>query len=189
MFEGAVPSTSSPSVAPDAVPDGPATLAQEIGELGRMLAQVKRDLASIQSDEVGGCHIPAAHAELHAIVAQTEAATNEILDACEAMAGLDGTSAARIQAAATRIYEACGFQDIIGQRINKVMSTLKIIDMKVERIIAAFGEVAIPVAIDPTGQTARPQPEADPAARLMNGPQLPKLAMGQSEIDRLLAGG
>ena len=42
----------------------------------------------------------------------------------------------KLQDATTRIYEACGFQDITGQRITKVVNTLKIIEAKVGQLVS-----------------------------------------------------
>ena len=47
--------------------------------------------------------------------------------------------AAKLQDAVTQIYEACSFQDITGQRITKVVTTLKAIEGKVAHIISTFG--------------------------------------------------
>ena len=76
-----------------------------------------------------------------------------------------------------RIYEACSFQDITGQRIAKIVATLQVIEAKVAHIRA--------VASEPTRHH---EPEAEPQRPdLLNGPQLPEAAMGQADIDRLLA--
>jgi chemotaxis protein CheZ len=157
------------------------TLLAEIEELGRTIAAAKAEIAALGVDDITGSHIPSATDELDAIVEHTAGATNAILEACEtldAMGELDGNSAARMQDVTTRIYEACSFQDITGQRISKVVATLKAIDAKVAHIVAAFAsEHAAPAVL----------PEAPPEAALLNGPQLPANAMDQSDIDRLLA--
>jgi chemotaxis protein CheZ len=90
-----------------------------------------------------------------------------------------GEPATRLQDATTRIYEACSFQDITGQRITKVVATLKTIESKVAQIVATFGggERAAPLEV---------AAESDETA-LLNGPQHPTIAMDQSDIDRLLA--
>ena len=95
---------------------------------------------------------------------------------------LTGEPAAKLQDATTRIYEACSFQDITGQRINKVVATLKTIETKVTQIVATFGggERSVPIAV------AVEDTEATEAA-LLNGPQHPTVAMDQSDIDKLLA--
>ena len=94
------------------------------------------------------------------------------------MAGtLQSDAAGVLQEATTKIYEACSFQDITGQRITKVVATLKAIDNKVGHIIATFDR-----------REGHPPPRpAPPEGSLLNGPQLPASAMDQSDIDKLLA--
>jgi chemotaxis protein CheZ len=158
------------------------TLLAEIEELGRTIAAAKAEIAALGVDDITGSHIPSATDELDAIVEHTAAATNAILEACETLDAMgekpDGNSASRMQDVTTRIYEACSFQDITGQRIGKVVATLKAIDAKVAHIVAAFAPEHAPAAV---------LPEVPPKAALLNGPQLPANAMDQSDIDRLLA--
>ena len=94
---------------------------------------------------------------------------------------MNGPQADAMQEATMRIYEACSFQDITGQRITKVVSTLKAIEAKVVQIAASFGTRRR------TGGV--PVPEGAPSTEtgLLNGPQLPAAAMDQADIDRLLA--
>jgi chemotaxis protein CheZ len=166
------------------------TLLAEVEELGRTIAAAKAEIAALNVDDISESHIPSATDELDAIIAHTAAATDQILETCETLdrvgAELKGDAATSLQDATTRIYEACSFQDITGQRITKVVSTLKAIDTKVAHIMQAFGE-RDPNA--PASSAALPPPthggpnEAD----LLNGPQLPANAMDQSDIDALLA--
>jgi chemotaxis protein CheZ len=79
----------------------------------------------------------------------------------------------------TKIYEACSFQDITGQRITKVVTTLKTIEAKIAQIIDRFGVKRAPADAEPA--------VAAPGTGLLNGPQLPSNAMDQSDIDKLLA--
>jgi len=156
-------------------------LLHEVEELGRIIAAARAEIAALQADDITESHIPSATDELDAIVAHTAGATNSILEVCETldqMAGkLDGDGAAVLQDATTRIYEACSFQDITGQRITKVVATLKAIETKVSGLIEAFG-----------GRRELPPPAPPPIDEPpMNGPQLPAMAMDQSDIDKLLA--
>ena len=157
------------------------TLLAEVEELGRTIAAAKADIAALRVDDITGNHIPTATDELDAIVAHTAAATDQILEVCETLdevgAKLRGKAKAQLQDATTRIYEACSFQDITGQRITKVVVALKTIEQKVAMLIYTFGD-------DPT---ATPPEPMDSDAALLNGPQLPTAAMDQSDIDRLLA--
>jgi chemotaxis protein CheZ len=159
------------------------SLLAEVEELGRTIATAKAEIAALEVDVINVSHIPFATDELDAIIAHTAAATDAILENCETLdrvgASLTGQAAAQLQEATTRIYEACSFQDITGQRITKVVGALKAIEAKVEHIVSTFG---------PGDGQARPSlRQAVDAASLLNGPQLPATAMDQSDIDKLLA--
>ncbi len=165
-------------------------LLAEVEELGRVITAARAEIAALQVDDITASHIPSATDELDAIVAHTAGATDIILEVCETLdtvaGGLSGGAAAALQDATTRIYEACSFQDITGQRITKIVATLKTIDAKIAHMIAAFGRRA------QDGKAAPPMPPAvaaipqDGSLRL-HGPQLPASAMDQTDIDKLLA--
>jgi chemotaxis protein CheZ len=158
-----------------------ASLLSEVEELGRTIAAAKAEIAALQVDDINASHIPSATDELDAIVAHTASATDSILEVCETLdrvaGGLDGAAAAQLQDATTRIYEACSFQDITGQRITKVVAALKAIEAKVGQIMRAFG----------SRRTHLPPAVRAPEGLLVNGPQLPMNAMAQTDIDKLLA--
>jgi chemotaxis protein CheZ len=160
-----------------------ATLLREVEELGRTIAVAKSEIAALRVDDITDHDIPFATDELDAIVAHTAQATHAILESCETLdavsAEVTGEPASKLQDAVTSIYEACSFQDITGQRITKVVTTLKTIEAKVAHIISTFGH-----STEPKGAVkAAVSSEAD----LLNGPQLPEHAMDQSDIDKLLA--
>ena len=163
-----------------------ARLLGEVEELSRTIAAAKAEIAALQADDVTASHIPSATDELGAVVAHTAAATEIILETCEALdqmaTELVGPAAAALQDATMRIYEACSFQDITGQRITKVVATLRAIDTKVAQILSTFGSN---MHARDASISARPDVSGD--AALLNGPQLPQAAMDQSEIDRMLA--
>ena len=121
------------------------------------------------------------------MVGATEHATHAIMDNAEAIQALTGemseTAAEKVEAAVTEIFTACGFQDITGQRITKVVSALKEIETKVAALLSAFDA-------DLASGGARAGGPIDPAddAQLLNGPQLPGRAQNQDDIDRILSG-
>jgi chemotaxis protein CheZ len=160
------------------------TLLCEVEELGRTIAMAKSEIAALKVGDITDHDIPFATDELDAIVDHTAHATNAILESCEMLdevaATVSGEAGAKLQTATTRIYEACSFQDITGQRITKVVGTLKIIETKVAHIINTFGAAA---GKDPRMAPDHVLTDAD----LLNGPQLPAQAMDQSDIDALLA--
>jgi chemotaxis protein CheZ len=80
-----------------------------------------------------------------------------------------------------KVYEACGFQDITGQRISKVVKALYHIEGKIDALLAVFGA-------DLSEAVVEEATEADAAASLLNGPALPTTATNsQADIDALLA--
>ncbi|RMD65196.1 MAG: chemotaxis protein CheZ [Alphaproteobacteria bacterium] len=173
-------------------------LHEEITALAAYIQQAKAEISSIGADEIKHKFIPDAAEELSAVVTAAETATHEIFEAIETVEALSETVAPEaanvIAEAATRIYEACAFQDITGQRISKVVKMLERVEHKVGAMLAAFGEGVMPPG-DQAGPACKPAPAsapAEPAApnkddELMNGPQLPENAMSQDEIDALLA--
>ncbi len=165
----------------------------ELGDLAKFIRSAKEEIQSIHPEQVKEEYLPAAADELDAVVAATAEATNAIMDATEivenVMAEIGGDHADKLMDATTRIYEACGFQDITGQRINKVVGTLKHIEEKVDALLATFGADGQKTA-DP-GQQTQPSEETETGEVsdevLLQGPQLPEDAMSQNDIDLLLA--
>lgn len=156
-----------------------AELLAEVEDLARTIAKTRTDLQRLEAGPFIAGHIPAATDELDAVVAHTASATDVILEACEqlenASASGEVIDADLVGRATTSIYEACSFQDITGQRISKVVATLKAIEQKVGEILQVFG------------QADTEHVESGPTASLTNGPQLPGKAMAQADIDALLS--
>ncbi len=159
-----------------------AALLGELEALGREVKRAKSEIAALSVEDINESHIPAATDELDAVVEHTATATNEILDACETLESLqsklDEGSAQALGNAVTRIYEACSFQDITGQRIAKVVSALKAIEARVAAVTGSFG--SLPASVGK-------RPNATEGEQLANGPQLPTAASSQADIDKLLA--
>ncbi len=162
-----------------------AALLREVEGLAATVASVRAEIAAMGADDITASHIPTATDELDAIVEHTACATDSILGSCEQLEGLTrrmtGEDARALQHSVTRIYEACSFQDITGQRITKVITALQAIESKVAQMIEVFAPNAL-VATRP----ASPDLACPPS--LLNGPQLSASAMDQSGIDALLAG-
>ena len=96
---------------------------------------------------------------------------------------VDGPISAKLLSAATRIYEACAFQDITGQRITKVVRAVQHIDQKIRLLAGLAGMAEDGEAPAPTPGLAAGGGTGD--AALLNGPQLAGTAHSQDEIDRL----
>lgn len=162
----------------------------EIESLAHYIQNARAEIASLRPDEITDEHLPAAGEELEAIVGATEQATNSIMEAVEAIetvaAELPPEQAERITAAVTSVYEACGFQDLTGQRISKVVNALRHIENKVQALLVAFGGDALPKPAR-TAASKRADGKDRPDEHLMNGPQNAAEAISQDDIDALLA--
>lgn len=179
-------------------------LYHEVEDLARYIHSAKAEIAALNPADIREEFLPTAADELDAIVQSTEAATGEIMDATEAieeqLSGLPEEVAEGIRAATTRIYEACSFQDITGQRVTKVVRTLKSIEDRVDGLVRAFDPERHGVRLESAGGRAagsgggadsrrsvsatgdRPE-DAD----LLNGPQGSGEAIKQDDVDALLA--
>ena len=174
-------------------------LYKEVVDLARFIENAKQEMAALQPAEIRDQHIPTATDELDAVMGATEQATFAIFDACDVIttiAGqIDPENSAKLSEQVTKIFEACNFQDITGQRITKVVRTLKHIEAKVDMIVAAFGDEVrqnhtpahAHAASDHAPNFATDRPDDDPETALLHGPQMAGNAMDQDEIDRLLA--
>jgi chemotaxis protein CheZ len=164
-----------------------AQMVRSIGRAKAEIASIKHPLAGEEDDRVGK-----ASSELDAIVQDTELATNKILAGNEkieaAINKLNTThhDDPEVQAMAEdvafnviEILEACNFQDITGQRITKVVNTLRYIEDRILAMISIWGVEAfsdLPVEMS-DGR------EGDDA--LMNGPALMNEGISQDDIDAL----
>lgn len=168
----------------------------ELERLSQYIQAAKREIAQIRPDDVKDEHLPTAIDELDAVVQAAAVATNTIMDACEivenVMGDVPAETSGKLMDATTQIYEACTFQDITGQRINKVVTTMRHIEDRIDALLDAFGD-------KPAGakkKTKAPKKTAAPKSGpkktltdedLLEGPQLGDKVKSQSEIDDLFA--
>ena len=164
----------------------------EIAQMVRMIGRAKIEIASIKHPRENDDRMQLAASELDAIVIATEASTEDVLGASEQIetyvrkiTGLHpddeevATLGDQIANEIIKIFEACSFQDITGQRTNKVIKTIRFIEEKILALINIWGVDAfldLPV---------HNQPAAGGDDGLMNGPQLKNEGITQDEINAL----
>ncbi len=161
-------------------------LYREVQALADYIQTVRREIAGLRPSEISVQHIPMATDELDAVVTATADATGIILGAMEEVerlvAELPAETTAPLDAIVVKVYEACSFQDITGQRITKVVKALRHIESKIDALLTVFG------ADHPSDTASVPETAAAGAqASLLNGPQLPEAANSQADIDALMA--
>lgn len=159
----------------------------EMEKMAEYIQSAKEEISSMVPNPEEGApqNISAAGMELGEVVKATEEATNTIMDAADAImdaAGsvTDADASAKIMEEATKLYDACSFQDITGQRINKVLTTLGYVESRVGKLVQLFGGQL------PEGYEIKeaPNKEERPDEALMEGPQLGG-PPSQDDIDAL----
>lgn len=152
-------------------------LVHDLFDLAAQIDKLYTELSSMQPRTIKEGQIQTAHDELTAVVEATQEATFCIIGEAEKLEklakDLPEAPSKAVTESVTRIYEACGFQDITGQRITKVVKTLKMIEDRLDVLINNLG-----VQVD--------DDHAADEAALLNGPALPGQAISQEEIDKLL---
>jgi len=160
----------------------------ELYELKRIIEEARREIGWPEIDEIHTAHIPTATDELDAVVWATEEATGAIMDSCEEIQRIaknsEGDASDAIEAEITKIFEACSFQDITGQRIGKVVTTLKTIERRVLLLLDGAGAES---GTAPAEGAVPGAPQAG-GKELLSGPQLPGKAISQDDIDKILKG-
>ncbi|MBN9595049.1 MAG: protein phosphatase CheZ [Afipia sp.] len=140
--------------------------------------RTKQEIAVLHGKSFSGDEMAKVTGELGAVVGGTEEATQQILEAAEA---IDQAASALgkvmppdqqaqlsedIQERVVSIFEACNFQDLTGQRISKVMTTMKFIEHHINVMMEIWGGVD---AIKQHAPAIADTRVGD--ARLLNGPK------------------
>lgn len=126
--------------------------------------------------------------ELDAIVEATANATNKILDTAEQIqdiaksAGVPVHVQKDIVQKITVIFEACTFQDITGQRIQKVVKTMQSVEEKLGKLMTAVKDSGVLADIDNQVKATHEKSGDD---KLMSGPQLTGKGRSQDDIDTM----
>ena len=169
-------------------------LKRELLGLFGHIHKIRRELAALSPAEQPD-HFSTMAEQLDAIVDATETATNTIMENCESIDAEMETSRGRTQDSdllaafdtvthkVNNIFEACAFQDITGQRVTKVVNSLKFVEERVNAIILAWGQEELSRVVDEFKEKIA----VDPDKSLMHGPQLKGQGIDQSEVDRILA--
>ena len=179
-------------------------LYQELGELAKFINAAKKELKDVQNGNLTDQHLPNATNHLDAIVQMTEQATSQIMDECDRLnmfhtdmrerlismdppldpnilAGVDD-AITQAQTSITHVFEACNFQDITVQRIQKVVKALQEIERQVLRMVLVFGLQENDDKLD-----AKTKEQLQHEADLLNGPQLAGKGLEQDDIDAILS--
>ena len=154
---------------------------EEFRIIAGYIAKAKEEIREMRPHDISHERIPTAGAELEAITRDTENATHAIMNSAEAIMGMQSADTAYKNAVddeIMKIFEACSFQDITGQRVSKVVNVLKQIEERVGRLATTLGvEDSLPTELS-----------ADEIRRrdlLLNGPAIGGPETRQDAIDAM----
>ena len=127
-----------------------AKIQMEITDISGRIKATKVEIAALRHPLSSEDKFQLASEELGAVVKATENATNTIMTCAEELEDIvrelraqtrDGYQTSRMNdmhEVIVRIYEACNFQDLTGQRINKVVRALAFIEERVESMLSVW---------------------------------------------------
>jgi chemotaxis protein CheZ len=187
---GSVPAGGADQIATE----GLRQLKDETDTIHRAISRTKEEIAALHASGLDGSESNRVFRELDAVVGSAERAIQQILAAAEDIDEAANTLSAAlrhererslaqdIRDQVVRIFEACNFQDLAGQRITKVLATLKFVETRVARMMDIWGGIDAFKDYTATAADAR-----DRGPTLLNGPRLddePGHA-SQDEIDAI----
>lgn len=149
------------------------------------IARTRTEISKLRPNDIKEQRIPTAGAELEAVVTDTERATESIMHEAETLLGakpddLDSYKA-QVDDAMMRIIEACSFQDLSGQRVSKVVESLRHVEKRVSRFAATMGVHDAEADEDEVA-------EAERKKKLhLNGPAIGGPEVKQDAIDEMIA--
>lgn len=156
----------------------------EFTSIAAYIAQTRNEIAQLRPNDIREQRIPIAGAELEAVVSDTERATEAIMSEAESLMGAEPEDLesykTQVDDAMCRIIENCSFQDLSGQRVSKVVTSLKHIESRVERFAATMG-------VEDAEESEEERAENERRDRLhLNGPAQDGPEVAQDDIDALM---
>jgi chemotaxis protein CheZ len=166
----------------------------DISDIAGRIKTTKAEMAALRHPLANEDKFQQASEELTAVVSATEGATNAIMQSAEDLDEIvqelrsqmpDGYQSSRLNDMndqIVRIYEACNFQDLTGQRITKVVRALAFIEERVEAMMSVWNRKEFELMPLPPG-IARKDGELE-----LHGPNEADAGKGmidQAQIDAL----
>lgn len=169
---------------------GTEALTRELVLLCEYIQKMKVELAAIKQVKDQPDHFNRMTGQLDAVTDATATATNQILSSMEIVSSTTAELRGKISSdehamldliedQVNQTFEACAFQDITGQRITKIVNSMKYIDERVNSMVSLWGQSNIE-AVDLPDSVR--QGDEDP---LLQGPALENQGVSQEDIDKM----
>ncbi|WP_119678638.1 protein phosphatase CheZ [Indioceanicola profundi] len=163
----------------------------EIADIAGRIKATKLEMAQLRHPLAQDDKFLEASEQLNAVVRSTEQATNVIISAAEEIEeivsevraqlpeGYQNSRLKDLNEVTLRIFEACNFQDLTGQRITKVVQALSFIEERVEAMMGVwnrkeFETLPLPPTTDRVDEGLQ-----------LHGPAMAADTISQSDIDAL----
>jgi len=157
---------------------------EEFTYIANYISKTREEISRLRPNDIKEQRIPVAGAELEAVVTDTERATEAIMSEAETILTLEADDPAAYKAAVDeammRIIENCSFQDLAGQRVSKVVTSLKHVEGRVSRFAQTMG-----VADAEADETETSEEERRKKLHL-HGPAIGGPEKKQDEVDDIL---
>lgn len=166
-------------------------------QAGPGLERISHEVAALKAANPEEDKIPLARKELEIVVEATDTAANEIMNLSDEIqsaadkirdeiakgntAGVE-RHCASLDEVSTNLMMACGFQDLTGQRINKVVNTLHHLESQIDGLFQTLG---ITEATGEGGLHAFAPDDERPDTELLHGPQNEGEGISQADIDAM----
>ena len=154
----------------------------QIDLISAQIIALKRDVSNVSEETLHDQFIPEIVSELHYVIEQSEKSVTGILDAVDEITAMsqgveDRHIREELLIRVTKILELCSFQDLMGQKIQRIINHL----LETESIIYKMLH------------TLKPEPNLRCAnineKSLINGPRNEQEAPSQAQIDDLFSNG
>lgn len=154
--------------------------------MSKAMGRLRGELSSLRPDGATAGRLGDAGDDLDQVVTATETATQDILAAAERVQeiawilrehGVDPLQCDGLDQRATEIYLACSFQDLTGQRISRVVATLRDVEARIEHALESSG-------LDAPLAARRPTPSSD--SHLLHGPARSGEGLTQIAVDDVI---
>jgi len=159
------------------------SICNEFNYIAEYISRTRDEISALRPNDITSERIPSAGQELEAMVGDTERATEAIMTQAEEVLCSEEADydkyRADVEARMMTIIEACSFQDLAGQRVSKVVGSLRHVESRVSRFAEVMGvqEEAMKVEESTEEKRAREQ--------LLNGPAIGGPETSQDDIDAM----
>ncbi len=166
-------------------------LKQEFDALSRYMQRVRQEIAAIDRPADEEHNFNSTGEQLDAIVKATEEATNSIMEAMESNEDAVGKLRGKISdpdlvalldqitTNGNEVFKACSFQDITGQRVNKVVKSITYVEARVDALVTLWGKDQL-AEVDVVADQEKTAEE-----KMLSGPQSAGKGLSQDDIDNL----